>query len=205
MPGMTAWVGLKVADVEPGDVVYVSGAGGAVGNMVGQLAKLRGCRVIGSAGSDDKVRMLKEDLGFDVAFNYKTAPIRQQLKLAASDGIDIYFDNVGGETLEAALSVMRLHGCIIACGSIANNNAIGLVPGPTNLFNMITRRLTMKGIMVRDWLDHQGDFEKEVTASLLSGKLKHKETVVDGIEQAVTAFIGLFNGNNVGKMVVKVT
>lgn len=108
--GMTAWVGLNLVEVKAGDIIFISGAAGAVGNVAGQLAKLRGCRVIGSAGSLEKVRMLREECGFDVAFNYKTDPILEQLNLAAPDGIDVYFDNVGGETLEAALSALRVHG-----------------------------------------------------------------------------------------------
>ena len=205
MTGMTAWVGLNLVDVKAGDVIFISGAAGAVGNMAGQLAKLRGCRVIGSAGSMEKVRFLREECGFDIAFDYKVGPVLEQLNLEAPDGIDVYFDNVGGETLEAALSALRVHGRIIACGGISGYNEEKRRPGPSNLFNMITKRLTMKGLIVRDWLDHQGEFEKEVGGYFRAGKLKNKETVVQGIGQAVSAFIGLFAGKNVGKMVVKLT
>ena len=205
MTGMTAWVGLNLVEVKAGDVIFISGAAGAVGNVAGQLAKLRGCRVIGSAGSMEKVMFLREECGFDVAFDYKTAPVLEQLNLEAPDGIDVYFDNVGGETLEAALSVLRLHGRIIACGGISGYNEEKPRPGPANLFNMTTKRLTMKGLIVRDWLDRQGEFEKEVGGYFRTGKLKNKETVVEGIEQAVSAFIGLFEGKNIGKMVVKLT
>ena len=203
MTGMTAWVGLNLVEVKAGDVVFISGAAGAVGSMAGQLAKLRGCRVIGSAGSAEKVKFLREECGFDSAFNYKVGPILEQLNLEAPDGIDVYFDNVGGETLEAALSALRVHGRIIACGGISGYNEEKPRPGPSNLFNMITKRLTMKGLIVRDWLDRQDEFEKEVGGYLRAGKLKHKETVVEGIDQAVDAFIGLFKGKNIGKMVVK--
>ena len=200
MTGMTAWVGLNLVEVKAGDVIFISGAAGAVGNVAGQLAKLRGCQVIGSAGSAEKVKFLKE-CGFDRAFNYNSGPVLEQLNQAASDGIDVYFDNVGGETLQAALSALRVHGRIIACGSISGYNKPQ--PGPNNLFNMIGKRLTMKGLIVRDWLDRQGEFEQEVGGYFQAGKLKNQETVVVGIDQAVGAFIGLFEGKNLGKMVVK--
>ncbi len=205
MTGMTAWVGLNLVEVKSGDVIFISGAAGAVGNVAGQLAKLRGCQVIGSAGSAEKVKFLRQQCGFDVAFDYKVSPIREQLKVEVPNGIDVYFDNVGGETLEAALSVLRVHGRIIACGGISGYNAEKPKPGPNNLFNMITKRLTMKGLLVRDWLDRQGEFEKEVGGYFRAGKLQNKETVVQGIDQAVSAFLGLFDGKNIGKMVVKLT
>jgi NADPH-dependent curcumin reductase CurA len=205
MTGMTAWAGLNLVEVKAGDVIYISGAAGAVGNVAGQLAKLRGCKVIGSAGSMEKVEFLREECGFDIAFDYKTGPVLEQLNLEAPDGIDVYFDNVGGEMLEAALSALRVHGRIIVCGGISGYNEEKPRPGPFNLFNMITKRLTMKGFIVRDELDRQGEFEKEVGGYFRAGKLKNKETVVEGIEQAVDAFIGLFAGKNIGKMVVKLT
>ncbi|MDB6174200.1 MAG: 2-alkenal reductase [Chthoniobacteraceae bacterium] len=203
MTGMTAWAGLNLAEVKAGEIIYISGAAGAVGSMAGQLAKLRGCRVIGSAGSAEKVKFLREECAFDVAFDYNIRPVADQLKREAPDGIDVYFDNVGGATLEAALAAMRVHGRIIACGGISAYNAETPQPGPSNLFNMITKRLTMKGLLVRDWLDRQNEFDEEVGGYFREGKLKNKETVVQGIDQAVGAFIGLFSGKNVGKMVVK--
>ena len=203
MTGMTAWVGLNLVDVKAGDVVFISGAAGAVGSVAGQLAKLRGCRVIGSTGSTAKVAFLREQCGFDIAFNYRVGPVLDQLNLEAPDGIDVYFDNVGGEALEAALAALRAHGRIIACGGISGYNRKSPQPGPSNLFNVITKRLTMKGMIVRDWLARQGDFEREVGGYFQAGKLKNKETVVEGIERAPSAFIGLFQGKNVGKMVVK--
>lgn len=205
MPGMTAWVGLNLVEVKASDVLFISGAAGAVGHVAGQLAKLRGCRVIGSAGSAEKVQFLLDECGFDAAINYKDGRLLAQLQLAVPDGIDVYFDNVGGEALEAALATLRVHGRILACGSISGYNAEKPRPGPTNLFNMITKRLTMKGMIVRDWLDRQGEFEKEVGAYFRAGQLKSKETVAQGITQAVGAFLGLFQGHNLGKMVVKLT
>ncbi len=203
MTGMTAWAGLNLVEVTAGDVVFISGAAGAVGNVAGQLAKLRGCRVIGSAGSAAKVRFLLEQCGFDAAFDYKAGPTLAQLNLAAPDGIDVYFDNVGGEPLEAALAALRLHGRIIACGGISGYNSSAARPGPANLGNMVTKRLTMKGLIVRDWLDQQEKFEQEVGGLFRSGRLKNEETVAVGIERAVEAFLGLFQGKNSGKMVVK--
>jgi NADPH-dependent curcumin reductase CurA len=203
MTGMTAWAGLQLVNVQAGDIIYISGAAGAVGSVAGQLAKLRGCRVIGSAGSMGKVTYLLEECGFDSAFNYKAGSLLKQLHTAAPDGIDVYFDNVGGQALEAALSVLRVHGRIIACGGISMYNDEMPPRGPSNLFNITIKRLTMKGMIVFDWLDRQADFESEVGGYFLAGKLKHKETVVEGIDTAVEAFIGLFQGRNVGKMVVK--
>jgi len=205
MTGMTAWAGLKLVDVKAGDIVYISGAAGAVGSVAGQLAKLRGCRVIGSAGSDQKTALLKKDYGFDAVFNYKSAPILDQLQRAAPEGIDVYFDNVGGESLAAALAVLRVNGRIIACGSISSYNDLKPEPGPSNLFNITTKRLTMKGLIVGDWRDHRHEFLEEVSAYYQAGTLRHHETVVHGIEAAPDAFIGLFTGKNVGKMVVKLT
>jgi NADPH-dependent curcumin reductase CurA len=203
MTGMTAWVGLNLVDVKAGDVVYISGAAGAVGTMAGQLAKLRGCKVVGSVGSNAKVKFIKEECGFDAAFNYKAGSIIKQLTEAAPDGIDVYFDNVGGETLEAALSALRIHGRILACGGISGYNEQKPLPGPSNLFYMVGKRLTMKGMIVRDWMNKQAEFEEEVGAYFRSQKLKNIETVVEGIDKAADAFIGLFQGKNVGKMIVK--
>src|ERR1022692_3755946 len=205
MTGMTAWAGLNLVAVKAGDVIFISGAAGAVGNVAGQLAKLRGCRVIGSSGSAEKMKFLREECGFDSAFNYKAGSILDQLNLEAPDGIDVYYDNVGGETLEAALAALRVRGRIIACGGISGYNEEKPRPGPSNLFNMTTKRLTMKGLIVGDWLDRQGEFEKEIGGYFRAGQLKNKETVVEGIDQAVGAFLGLFAGKNVGKMVVKLT
>ncbi|WP_310487048.1 NADP-dependent oxidoreductase [Chamaesiphon sp. VAR_69_metabat_338] len=201
--GLTAWAGLNLVDVQAGDVIFISGAAGAVGNVAGQLAKLRGCHVIGSAGTAEKIDFLKNECGFDCVFNYKDAPVLEQLQQAAPDGIDVYFDNVGGESLEAALAVLRNYGRIIACGGISGYNADKPTPGPSNLFNITTKRLTMKGLIVSDSIHLIDDFQREVGGYFQAGKLQNKETVVTGIDRAVDAFLGLFEGQNIGKMVVK--
>lgn len=206
MTGLTAWAGLHLVDVQADDVTFISGAAGAVGNVAGQLAKIHGCTVIGSAGSPEKVKFLREECSFDFAFDYKSSPVTpviEQLNSAAPDGIDVYFDNVGGEMLEAALSALRVNGRIIACGGISGYNAEIPQPGPSNLFNITTKRLTMKGLIVSDWLSCRGEFEHVVGEHYRSGKLLSKETVVVGIDKAVSAFLGLFDGKNIGKMVVK--
>ncbi len=205
MTGLTAWAGLRLVNVRPIDVVFISGAAGAVGNVAGQLAKVYGCRVIGSAGSEEKVRFLLQECGFDSAFNYKAAPVREQLKLATPEGIDVYFDNVGGESLEAALAALRVHGRVVACGSISGYNSEKPQPGPDNLSNIVTKRLTIKGMIVTDWLHQMRDFQQEVGGYVKTGKVRNKETVVKGIEHAVDAFLGLFHGDNVGKMIVELS
>jgi NADPH-dependent curcumin reductase CurA len=203
MTGMTAWVGLKVGGVKAGDVIYVSGAAGAVGSVAGQLAKIYGCRVIGSAGSEEKVSFLRNECGFDVAFDYRLGPVREQLSRVAPDGIDVYFDNVGGEAFEAALEALRIHGRIIACGGISGYNDAVPRPGPSNLSNMIVKRLTMTGMIVSDWLDQRIQFEEEMIGLISSGRVKARETMVMGLDNAVGAFLGIFQGRNIGKMVVK--
>lgn len=203
MTGMTAWIGLRVAEAKAGDVIYISAAAGAVGTVAGQLAKKRGCRVIGSAGSDAKVKFLIEECGFDAAFNYRQGPILDRLSREAPDGIDIYFDNVGGEALEAALSTMRVHGRILECGGISGYNDVSPRSGPSNYHNITVKRLTITGMIVRDWIAHQVQFEKEMGGYLRDGTVKNKETVITGLENAVDAFLGLFQGRNTGKLVVE--
>jgi NADPH-dependent curcumin reductase CurA len=201
--GMTAWVGLNLVDVKAGDRVFISAAAGAVGSAAGQLAKLRGCFVVGSAGSPEKVKAAIQEFGFDRAFNYKDGDIRGQLGKAASDGIDVYFDNVGGDHLEAALSALNLNGRIVACGAISRYNDTTPQPGPSNLSMMVGKRLTMRGFIVSDWMKQAPQFVAEVGGLYAAGKITMKETVVDGIARAPQAFIGLLRGENTGKMVVK--
>ncbi|MCY7303091.1 MAG: NADP-dependent oxidoreductase [Thermoleophilia bacterium] len=200
MPGLTAYVGLlDVGRVEAGETVYVSGAAGAVGSAVGQIAKLKGCRVIGSAGSAEKVAWLKE-IGFDEAFDYHDVPAREAL----GEGIDVYFDNVGGSTLEAALAALRLRGRIVACGAISQYNATEPPVAPRNLFLVVTKRLRMEGFIVSDHFDRMAAFLNEVAPHVRDCSLRYRETVVDGIQNAPAAFIGLLMGENIGKMLVRV-
>lgn len=204
MTGLTAYAGLlEVASFKAGDAVFVSGAAGAVGSQVGQIAKLKGAsRVIGSAGSDEKVRLLVEEYGFDAAFNYKDGPVAEQLRRAAPDGIDVYFDNVGGEHLEAAISSLKVHGRATICGMIAQYNATEPTPGPRNLALVIGKRLRLQGMLVGDHAALQPQFVEEVGGWLASGELKYAETTVEGIENGVDAFLGLLRGENTGKMIV---
>ena len=201
--GLTAWAGLRLVDVKAGDRVFISAAAGATGIIAGQLAKLRGCHVVGSAGSAAKVKMLTEELGFDAAFNYKDGELVKQLKQAAPEGIDVYFDNVGGDHLEAAIAAMRLFGRIIACGAISGYNDATPQPGPRNLSHMIGKRLTMKGFIVIDSFPHMNDFLAEIGPLFAQGQIKAKETVVEGLAQAPHAFLDLLRGGNTGKMIVK--
>jgi NADPH-dependent curcumin reductase CurA len=198
--GMTAWAGLQLVDVKAGDRVFISGAAGGVGVIAGQLAKLRGCTVIGSAGSADKVRMLTGELGFDAAFNYHDGDVYRQLKAAAPDGIDVYFDNVGGDHLEAAISSLRPFGRVAVCGMISGYNEP--TPGPRNMAMIISKRLTLKGFIVFDYEPQRAQFETEVSALLRDGKLLARETTVRGIEHTAEAFLSLFSGANTGKMLV---
>ncbi|MFI8432728.1 NADP-dependent oxidoreductase [Streptomyces sp. NPDC079020] len=204
MTGLTAYAGLlDVASFKEGDAVFVSGAAGAVGSQVGQMARLKGAsRVIGSAGSDEKVRVLVEEYGFDAAFNYKNGPVLDQLRAAAPDGIDVYFDNVGGEHLEAAITTLNVHGRATICGMIAQYNDTEPVPGPRNMALIIGKRLRLQGMLVTDHAELQPRFVEEVAGWLASGELKYNETVVEGIENGFDAFLGLLRGENTGKMIV---
>ncbi|MFI7102989.1 NADP-dependent oxidoreductase [Streptomyces sp. NPDC050161] len=204
MPGLTAYAGLlEVASFKEGDAVFVSGAAGAVGSEVGQIAKLKGAsRVIGSAGSDEKVKLLVEEYGFDAAFNYKNGDVTKQLKAAAPDGIDVYFDNVGGDHLEAAISAFNVHGRAAICGMISMYNATEPTPAPRNLALVIGKRLRLQGLLVADHRALQPQFVQEVSGWIRSGELKYGETKVPGIENGVEAFLGLLRGENTGKMIV---
>lgn len=205
MTGLTAYAGLtRIAQIKEGDVVFVSGAAGAVGSMVGQIAKALGAsRVVGSAGSADKVAHVVDDLGFDAAFNYKDGPVAPQLKEAAPEGIDIYFDNVGGEHLEAAIGALREGGRIAICGAISVYNNTEPAPGPRNLARLIQTRGTIQGFLVGDHWDLGGEFAQKAGGWLSEGKLTARETFVDGIDNSVDAFLGVLKGANTGKMVVR--
>ncbi len=206
MPGMTAYVGLlDIGTPKPGETVFVSGAAGAVGAQVCQIAKIQGCRVVGSAGSPAKTRWLEEVAGVDATINYKeTSNLRRELKNACPDGIDVYFENVGGEHLEAALQYMNDFGRIAVCGMISMYNATSAQPGPANMALLIGRRLKMQGFIVSDHPERRDDFLRDVSGWMRDGKLKWEETIHEGIENTPEAFIGLFHGENLGKMLVKV-
>jgi NADPH-dependent curcumin reductase CurA len=206
MTAFTAFVGLKeIAQLMQGDAVFVSGAAGAVGSMVGQIARLTGAsRVIGSAGSAEKVTLLTEKYGFDAAFNYKDGPVAEQLAEAAPQGIDVYFDNVGGEHLEAALGAFNDGGRGALCGAIADYNSTETPVGPKNMANIVTRGLTLKGFTVGNYTRHFPEFISQMSTWLQNGDVVFDETVVDGIENTFDAFLQLMQGANTGKMVVRV-
>ena len=206
MTGMTAYVGLlHIGELKKGDTVFVSAAAGAVGSVVCQIAKLKGCYVVGSAGSDEKVSWLMEEAGIDAAFNYKTTDdVIAEVGRHFPKGIDVYFENVGGVHLEAALEHMNTKGRIVMCGMISMYNAVKPVPGPTRLPYVISKMLTMRGFIVMDHFDKYGPFIADMGKWIAEGNIKWKETIVDGIENAPAAFIGLFKGENSGKMIVKI-
>lgn len=207
MTGLTAYVGLTaIAGLAPGDTVFVSGAAGAVGTAVGQIAKLLGAgRVIGSAGSPEKVALLTEKYGYDAAFNYKDGPVREQLAALAPEGVDVFFDNVGGDHLEAALDVMNDGGRIALCGAITSYNTTERVPGPDNMANIITRGLRLQGFTLANYLHLSPEFSEKMTRWFAEGRIAYDETIVDGIENTVDAFLDMMRGANTGKMLVRVT
>ena len=206
MTGLTAYVGLTaIADMKKGDTVFVSGAAGAVGTAVGQIAKQLGAgRVIGSAGSPEKVALLTEKYGYDEAFNYKETAVREQLAASAPDGVDVYFDNVGGDHLEAALDVMSDHGRIALCGAISGYNATERTPGPDNMANIITRGLKLEGFTLANYLDLAGEFREKMSTWFAEGTINYDETIVEGIEHTVDAFVDMMRGANTGKMLVRI-
>lgn len=205
MPGFTGWVGLtEIAEHTAEDAVYVSAAAGAVGSMVGQLAKIRGSElVVGSAGSQEKLDWLTGELGYDAAFDYHGADLHRELLAAFPDGIDVYFDNVGGSHLEAAIGRMRDFGRLALCGAAEVYNATSVPEGPRNLTLAVTRRLKLQGFIVTDHWSRFGEFATEVGGYLADGTLTYRETVYEGLEAAPEAFIGLFEGANLGKMLVR--
>jgi NADPH-dependent curcumin reductase CurA len=205
LTGMTAYGGLLVTSaLKDGESVFVSAAAGAVGSVASQIAKIKGCHVIGSAGSDEKCRWLKEELGLDAVINYKKQELRSALKAAAPRGIDVYFDNVGGEHLNAALPRMNALGRIAVCGMISAYNNFGAISEPvTTLSNMIYNRLTMKGFVFYEFEPLRAQFLADMKRWLKEGRMHYRTTVLQGIEQAPAALIGLFSGANTGKMLVQ--
>lgn len=205
MPGLTAYAGLlRTAELKDGERVFVSAASGAVGAVACQIAKNRGCTVVGSAGSDEKCEWLLKEARIDHAINYKTCgPLDKAIREALPDGIDVYFENVGGEHLNAALANMRRGGRIAVCGMIAQYNDTSPPPGPANIVMVIPQRLTIRGFLVIDHIDMMPEFLRDMAAWTKAGRMKWRETIVDGIENAPSAFIGLFKGENFGKMLVR--
>jgi NADPH-dependent curcumin reductase CurA len=203
MPGLTAWVGVTdIAPVRAGETVFVSAAAGAVGSVAGQLAKARGCRVIGSAGAPEKVAYVRDELGFDAAFSHHD-DVHASLREAAPDGVDVYFDNVGGPQLEAAIGALNEGGRIALCGSVSQYNAIEAAPGPRNMSLLVGKRARLRGFIVSDHGDRDGAFRAEVGGLIAEDRLKLAETVVEGgIEAATGAFVDMLRGRHLGKVVV---
>jgi NADPH-dependent curcumin reductase CurA len=204
MPGVTAWYGLmKIGTPKAGETVVVSSASGAVGGVVGQLAKIHGCRAVGIAGGPAKCEYVVKELGFDACVDYKAADFRAQLKAAVPDGIDIYFDNVGGEILDTVLSRVNAFARIPLCGLVSGYNG---QPIPlTNVFSLLTNRVRLEGFIVSDHLPLWPEAIKALAGHIATGKIKYRETVANGLENAPKAFIGLLKGENFGKQLVKVS
>jgi len=207
MPGLTAYVGLlKLTEPQAGETVFVSAASGAVGATVCQIAKIKGCRVVGSVGSDEKANWLTQQCGVDAVINYKTCgDLAAALAEAAPEGIDIYFENVGGDHLQAAIDCFNAHGRIAACGMIQTYNDASPAPGPNNLMQIVGKKLRIQGFIVSDHFDMMPQFRTDMTQWIQQGKLQTRETVVEGLDNAVEAFLGLFSGKNFGKMIVKLS
>jgi NADPH-dependent curcumin reductase len=205
MPGMTAYFGLlEVGQPKAGETVVVSGAAGAVGQIVGQIAKIKGCRVVGIAGGADKCRYVVDELGFDACIDYKSEDVKKALKQHCPKGVDVYFDNVGGDILDAVLTQLAMHARIVICGAISQYNNTTPVKGPSNYMSLLVNRAMMKGMVVFDWADRYGEAAREMGGWLAAGKLKTREDVVEGLETFPETLLKLFKGENTGKLVLKV-
>jgi NADPH-dependent curcumin reductase CurA len=203
--GVTAYAGLiDAAELREGDVVWVSAAAGAVGSLAAQIAKLRGHRVIGSAGSDEKVRYLLDELGLDAAFNYRNGPVVDRLREAAPDGIDVYFDNVAGDHLEAALATLRRWGRVALCGAISEYESVGPSPGPSNLFQAVANDLTLRGFRGSSYQHRLPDVARELGGWLADGRLRYRETIIDGLDRAPEALVRMLSGDTTGKTLVRI-
>ncbi len=206
MPGFTAYFGLlNVGKLKEGETVLVSGAAGAVGSIVGQIAKIKGCTVVGIAGGTEKCKYLIDELDFDAAIDYKNEDVRQGIKTHCPKGIDVYFDNVGGEILDLALGRLAMHARIVICGAISQYNNTTEVKGPSNYLSLLVNRATMQGFVVFDYAKDYGTAAREMAGWIQSGKLKSKEHIEEGIENFHETFLKLFNGNKRGKLVLKVS
>jgi NADPH-dependent curcumin reductase CurA len=205
MPGLTAYFGLlDVGALKEGETVLVSGAAGAVGSIAGQIAKVKGCRVIGIAGGPDKCALLTDELGFDAAIDYRAQDVRKALRELAPDGIDVYFDNVGGEILDAALTALAMHARIVICGAISQYNNEGGMRGPSNYIALLVRRARMEGFIVFDYAKRYGEAARELGGWIASGQIKVKEHVVKGtVDDFPETLEMLFRGENVGKLVLE--
>ena len=205
MTGMTAYFGLlEIGKPKAGETVVVSGAAGAVGSIVGQIAKIEGCRVVGIAGGPEKCAYLRDELGFDVAIDYKTDDLPKALRAACPSGIDVFFDNVGGDTLDAALANLAMHGRIVICGAISQYNNTTPVAGPSNYLSLLVNRGTMTGMVVFDYADRYRVGVEAIARWMAEGKLKTREDVVDGLDTFPETLLKLFKGENFGKLVLKV-
>ncbi len=205
MPGMTAYFGLlKSGEPVSGDVVYISGAAGIVGSTVGQIAKIKGCTVVGSAGSDAKCKFLLEECGFDYAINYKTEDINQQLKKYAPNGVHIYFDNVGGPTLDIALLNLARGARVVICGAISQYNDMGNIYGPKNYMKIVTARGKMNGIIVFDYVEQWPAAVKEIAQWIGSNKISVKEHTINGLDNFSSALQMLYTGKNFGKLILNI-
>ena len=204
--GLTAYFGLlNIGQPKPGDTVLVSAAAGAVGTMVGQIAKLAGCRVVGTAGGQDKCDWLVRELGFDAAVDYKAGGVYRALRAVCPNGIDVYFDNTGGPVLDAALSLMNLRGRIVCCGNVSQYDVEKPAPGPMAVPGLVvTKRLRLEGFVVMDFFDQRAEAEARLARWVEEGKIKAIVDIVDGLDKAPQALIGLFEGRNKGKMAVRV-
>jgi NADPH-dependent curcumin reductase CurA len=205
MPGMTAYFGLlDIGKPQPGQTVVVSGAAGAVGSVVGQIARIQGARAVGIAGGPDKCRYLVEELGFDAAVDYKADDFKAALRAACPQGIDVYFDNVGGDILDAALAQLARHARIIICGAISQYNNTTAVKGPANYLSLLVNRATMTGMVVFDYADRYAEAARAMAGWMAAGKLKSKEDIAVGLENFPEALLRLFRGENLGKLVLQV-
>jgi NADPH-dependent curcumin reductase CurA len=205
MPGMTAYFGLlDVGQPKPGDTVVVSGAAGAVGASVGQIAKIKGCRAVGIAGGAAKCRYLVDELGFDAAFDYKAEDVREGLRTHCPKGVNVYFDNVGGDILDIVLTRLTLHARVVICGAISQYNNTTPVKAPSNYLSLLVNRARMEGMVVFDYADRFPQARRDIAAWIAAGKLKSREDVVEGLQTFPETLLKLFNGENFGKLVLKV-
>src|SRR5271168_763166 len=205
MPGMTAYFGLlDIGQPKPGQTVVVSGAAGAVGTVVGQIAKIKGCTVVGIAGGAEKCNYIVKDLGFDAAIDYKSEDVRQSLRKHCPNGIDVYFDNVGGDILDAALTALARGARVVICGAISQYCNTTPIKGPSNYLSLLVNRASMKGMVVFDYADRYPEAAREMAAWMAAGKLKSREDIVEGLETFPETLLKLFKGENTGKLILKV-